>query len=191
MASTTAAERKARGTDLLGSTWTLDPAHTVVEFAVKHLMISTVKGRFGAVTGSLTIGPRDLYDAHLQVDIEAASIDTREEKRDAHLRSPDFLDVERFPRLTFVTRKVTGDLADEFAVAGDLTIRGVTKPVVLKARNEGRMTDPWGQEKLGFSATTKINRLDFGLQWNVALETGGVLVGDEVRISIESQFART
>ncbi len=157
------------------STWTIDPAHTVVEFSVRHLMITTVKGRFGAVSGTL---------------IDAGSIDTREDKRDAHLRSADFFDVENHPKLTFVSRRVERS-GDRLKVTGDLTIRGTTKEITLDVEDLGRVKDPWGGDRAAFTATGKLNRSEYGLTWNQALETGGVMVSDEVKLSIDAQFVRS
>ena len=171
-------------------TWQIDPAHSLVEFAVKHLMISTVKGRFADVEGRVTVEGDDPTTAEIDVTIAAESIDTRVDKRDDHLRSADFLGAERHPSLRFrstgVDRAGDGDLR----VKGDLTIRDVTREVVLEVEELGRARDPWGGERAAFQATTKIDRKDFGLTWNQALETGGVLVGDEVRISIDAQLVR-
>jgi polyisoprenoid-binding protein YceI len=176
------------------TTWSIDNAHSQVGFAVKHLMISTVRGRFGAVSGTVEFPEGTYDDARADVTIDAASIDTREEKRDAHLRSADFFDVETFPTLTFKSRRVqavtaTAEAAGEtFQLVGDLTIKGITREVVLDVEVEGFQKDPWGNRKAGFSATTKVNRKDFGLTWNQALETGGLLVGDEIRISLDVQL---
>jgi polyisoprenoid-binding protein YceI len=171
--------------------WQIDPAHSHIEFAVRHLMISTVKGRFADVQGTVWVDESNTRDVLVDVVIQAASIDTRQEQRDAHLRSADFLDAARFPRITFSGRRVEGDPpSGQFRLRGDLTIRGVTREVVLDISPEGRVTDPWGAERAGFSAETKIDRTDFGLTWNQALEAGGVLVGDEVKISIQVELVR-
>jgi polyisoprenoid-binding protein YceI len=170
-------------------TWSLDPAHTQVGFAVKHLMISNVKGRFPTVSGSVHLDD-DAEHTDVDISIDAASITTGDQKRDAHLRSADFLNVDEHPTLHFKGRRVEGKIESKFALHGDLTIRGVSKPVTLYVINEGRVTDPWGNERVGYSATTTINRKDFGLEWNMALEAGGVLVGDEVRITIETELVR-
>jgi polyisoprenoid-binding protein YceI len=175
---------------LIGTRWQLDPAHTTVEFAVKHMMITTVRGRFGSVTGSIYVDPARPHRPEVNVTIDAASLDTREAKRDAHLKSADFLDAANHETLTFVGKRIEGDLARTFRLIGDLTIRGITREVVLDAEFEGHTKDPWGGERLGFSATTRINRKDFDLKWNVALETGGVLVGDEVRLTIDTQLVK-
>jgi polyisoprenoid-binding protein YceI len=173
------------------TTWTIDASHSEVGFAVKHLMISTVRGRFAAVQGTVQYTEGDFSQATVDVTIDAASIDTREDKRDAHLRSADFFDVEQYPSLRFVSRRVQAISGASFELVGDLTIRDVTREVTLKAEFEGAQKDPWGNQKSGFTATTKISRTDFGLTWNAALETGGVLVGDEVKISLDVQLLKT
>jgi len=170
--------------------WQIDPAHTQVEFAVRHLMISTVRGRFSEVSGGLTAPGSKFGLGQLEVTIGAASLDTREPQRDAHLRSADFFDVEKFPAITFTSRRIEAEPVDPdtFAVVGDLTVHGVTREVRLEVTAEGRGRDPWGNERAGFSATARINRKDFGLVWNQLLETGGVAVGDEVKISIDTEL---
>lgn len=168
--------------------WELDASHTQVGFAVKHLMISNVKGRFAEVTGKVQLDPTT--EPNVAITIAASSIITGDERRDAHLKSADFLDADKFPELTFRGGRVVGDIGSRFALDGDLTIRGVTQPVTLQVTNEGRVIDPWGNDRIGYSATTSINRKDFGLEWNMALEAGGVLVGDEVRITIETELVR-
>ena len=170
------------------TTWSIDPAHSHVEFAVRHLMLATVKGRFSAVSG--TILSEDAEPAKGEVDIEigVGSIDTRDSQRDAHLRSDDFFDVDNFPTMTFKSRRIVDAKGDRFSVVGNLTIRGVTREVALDVTSEGRGKDPWGGERAGFSATAKIKRSDFGLTWNQLLETGGVAVGDDVKISIDVEL---
>jgi polyisoprenoid-binding protein YceI len=172
------------------TTWKIDPAHSHVGFAIKHLMIATVRGSFRQVEGTVTVDETDPTTANIEVIIPTASVSTGDEKRDGHLRSPDFFDVERFPNMTFRSRRVEATSGDEFRVVGDLTIRDVTKEVVLNVELLGRAKDPWGQEKAGFEATTKFKRSDYGLTWNAALETGGVLVGDEVKVSIEAELTK-
>lgn len=172
------------------TTWSLDPAHSEVGFAVKHMMISTVRGRFGSVRGTIRLDESDLAHSSVEVEIDAASIDTRQDQRDAHLRSADFFDVDAFPRITFRSRLVEPVADGAFRVIGDLTIRDVTREVTLAATDEGRGTDPWGAEKAAFSATTRIDRRDFGLTWNQALEAGGVLVANDIRISLEIQAVK-
>jgi polyisoprenoid-binding protein YceI len=161
----------------------LDASHSTVEFVVRHLMISKVRGRFTAFQGSIELAPGSDVPEAINASIQSASIDTREEQRDAHLRSADFFDVEKYPALTFESNRIDG-VPDEFFIYGNLTIHGVTREVVLKATFEGRGTDPWGGQRVGYSAHTTINRKDFGLTWNAALETGGVVVSDEVRIEL-------
>lgn len=172
------------------STWAIDPAHSNVQFAVRHLMISTVRGRFFGVGGTITLDEQNLAGSSVVVEIDAATIDTREERRDTHLRSADFLDAARFPTNTFRSTRVEPRRGDAFRIVGDLTIRGVTRQVVLEVEQTGRGRSPDGTEVIGFEATTKINRKDFGLTWNVALETGGVVVGDEIRITIDIEATR-
>ncbi len=169
------------------NTWKLDPAHTQVEFAVKHMMITTVKGRFTDVEGTIVTDEEDPTASSVEVTIDAASIDTRVEDRDNHLRSADFLDVENHPELTFRSTEVEQVGDNEYRMKGDLTIRGVTRPVELHVEEEGRGRDPWGGTRAGFTATTEISRKEWGLTWNQTLETGGVLVADKVRISISAQ----
>ncbi|MBL8985193.1 MAG: YceI family protein [Gemmatimonadetes bacterium] len=175
------------------TTWAIDPSHTLVEFSAKHLMISTVKGRFAGVSGTIGFEPGASDRATVDVTIDAATIDTRTDQRDQHLRSADFLDVESHPAITFKASRVEGAIAsagDQFRVIGDLTIRGVTKSVTLDATFEGASRDPWGNERVGFSATGRIDRREFGLVWNQALETGGVLVGTDIKLAFEVEAIR-
>lgn len=167
------------------SKWVLDPAHSLIEFSVKHMMIANVKGRFSGVEGVIYADLPDLTTAEIEVTVDAASINTAEPQRDQHLRSADFFDVEQYPRLTFKSKKIERAGGGEYKLTGDLTIHGVTKEVVFDATFEGQGKDPWGNERAGFSAETKIDRKDFGLQWNAVLETGGILVGDQVKISVQ------
>lgn len=166
--------------------WEIDPTHSAAGFSVRHLMVAKVRGRFGAFTGSIKIADR-LEDSRVDVTIDAASIDTREETRDAHLRSPDFLDVENHPTLQFRSTGFRRTGETTFELPGELTIRGVTRPVVLHVEYEGLSPDLWGGTRIGFTATTEIDREAFGLTWNQALETGGVLVGKNVKIELEVQ----
>ena len=170
------------------TTWSIDPAHSHVEFAVKHMMIATVKGRFGVVHGTVTTDDADPAKGVAQIEIDVDSIDTREPQRDAHLRSADFFDAEKFPKLTFRSSRITDISGDRFKLSGDLTIHGVTREVTLDVTSEGRGRDPWGGDRAGFSATTKIKRSDFGLTWNQALETGGLLVSDDVKITLDVEL---
>ena len=163
--------------------YSIDPAHTTAEFIVRHLMIAKVRGRFTAVTGTIDVPEGGSVPVSVDVTIDAASIDTREAQRDAHLTSADFLDAEKFAQITFKSTGVDGS-GDAFTIRGDLTIHGVTREVVLDTTFEGRSTDPWGNDRIGYEAHAKISRKDFGLEWNQALETGGVVVGDEVKIEL-------
>jgi polyisoprenoid-binding protein YceI len=173
------------------ATWNIDPVHSVAEFKVKHMMISNVKGQFAKVSGTLTLDESNLADSHVEAVIEAASIETRDAQRDTHLKSADFLHVEKFPMLSFKSSNISLIRDGELAVEGDLTIRGVTRPVVFSVEGPTPPTkDPWGSTRVGVSATTKINRKDFGLTWNAALETGGILVGDEVTITLDVEFLK-
>ena len=167
--------------------WTIDPSHTEVGFAVRHLMISTVKGRFADVKGAVEFA--DGADPKLDVTLSVASIDTREAKRDAHLRSPDFFDAETYPEIRFVSTK-TVRTDGGWKIAGNLTMHGVTKPVTLDATEEGTGRDPWGNDRMGFSAHGKLDRREFGLTWNAALETGGVLVGDDIKLNIDAELVK-
>ena len=186
MSATAASTTSATGV----TTWSVDPAHSLVEFAVKHLMISTVKGRFGDVKGTVRYDEANPANSQVDIDIGTASIDTRFEQRDAHLRSGDFFDAEQYPLMTFRSRRLEGDLSGEFKLVGDLTIKGNTREVTLDAQFEGRNRDPWGQEKMAFEARGKVNRKEFGLNWNQALEAGGWLLGDDIKLSIEVQLIR-
>lgn len=173
----------------ISSVWKIDPSHTHVEFAVKHLMISTVKGRFTDVEGDVVIVDGDLSASTVNAVLKAASIDTRTGQRDDHLRSGDFLDAANFPEITFKSTRITGD-NDEFKLTGALTIRGVTKEVTLEVTHEGAVKDPWGNQRMGFSAKTKFDRSAFGLTWNQAIEAGGVVVGNEVKVSLEVEVVK-
>ena len=173
--------------------WALDPAHTLVEFSAKHMMITTVKGRFTEVKGEIRMDETHPDRSTVQAELGVASISTGVDQRDAHLRSADFLDVENFPKLTFRSRRVDGswkEAGDRFKVVGELTIRGTTREVTLDVTYDGAGKDPWGGERVSFSATGKIDRRDFGLTYNQALETGGILVSNEIKISIEAQAVR-
>jgi polyisoprenoid-binding protein YceI len=172
------------------TTWKIDPSHSHVEFAVRHLMISTVKGRFAGVAGTVRTDASDPSSADVDVTIDAATIDTREAQRDTHLKSADFFDVEKFPSLTFRATRIAGDPAADFTVTGQLTIHGVTRDVTLTVTAEGRGKDPWGGDRAGYSATTKIKRSDFGLVWNQVLEAGGIAVGDEIKIAIDVELVK-
>jgi polyisoprenoid-binding protein YceI len=171
--------------------WNIDPVHSIAEFKVKHMMISNVKGQFTGLSGSLNLDETDILNSSVKASIEAASVNTRDPQRDAHLRSADFFDVEKFPTLTFKSTGVSRKSDGELEVAGALTIHGVTRTVVFGVEGlSSPAKDPWGNIRLGLSATTKINRKDFGLIWNTALETGGILVGDDVTITLDVQFIK-
>ena len=169
--------------------WKLDQTHTHVEFSAKHLMISTVKGRITDVAGSIFIDERTPKNSSVDVTLNAATIDTRTDQRDQHLRSGDFLDVEKYPMILFKSTRIEGD-RNEFKLTGDLTIRDVTREVTLDVQFEGQTKDPWGGERVGFSARGKIDRRDFGLTWNMLLEGGGLTVGNDIKISIEVEAVK-
>ncbi len=169
--------------------WKIDTTHSSVEFAVKHMMLTTVKGRFTEVSGAVEFDADDPTGGRADITIGAASVDSRDAQRDAHLRSADFLDVERYPTLTFRSAKIEGT-AQQFTLSGDLTIHGITRPITLDVTFQGAGKDPWGGERAGYTATGKLNRKDFGLTWNAALETGGLLVGEEVKIALEIELIK-
>ena len=172
------------------STWNIDPAHSGAEFKVKHMMIANVRGKFSGITGVLHRVDADHTQSTLEVSIDVSTVNTQDEQRDGHLKSPDFFDVEKFPAMTFKSTHIEKK-GDGFAVTGDLTIHGVTKPVVLNVEEVSEPAkDPWGNTRIGLTATAKINRKDFGLGWNAPLEAGGVLVGEEVAITLDVQFIK-
>ena len=166
-------------------TWTIDPSHSSVAFSVRHLGLSKVRGRFSSFTGDVVIA-EDPTQSGVEVRIDVASIDTRDDKRDEHLRTNDFFNAPEFPTMTFTSTSVSGGGSD-WQVTGDLTIRGVTRQVVLDATFEGTASDPWGGSRAAFTATTEVDREEFGMTWNAALETGGVVVGKKVKIEIEAE----
>ena len=170
-------------------TWNLDLSHSEINFAVKHMMISTVRGKFNKFSGTIDFNEADPASSSIDVSIDVASIDTKDEKRDGHLKGADFFDVEKTPQITFKATSITPIKENKFTVKGDLTLRGVTKPVTLDGTFGGTVTDPWGNEKAAFSATGVINRTDFGITWNKNLDKGGLLVGNEVTLSIEVEGA--
>lgn len=174
----------------LAETWTADPAHSNVGFSVKHMMISNVQGSFRKFTATVDGNPADPASAKISAAIEIASVDTREPKRDDHLRSVDFFDAAKFPEMTFVSTKVTKVSETKATVLGNLTLRGVTKPVALDVEYTAPVKSPWGKMVVGATATGKINRQDFGVSFSKALETGGVLVGDEVTIQLELELVQ-
>ncbi|PLY04526.1 MAG: polyisoprenoid-binding protein [Desulfuromonas sp.] len=168
------------------SSYTIDPVHSQVHFTIPHLMVFKVRGDFSDFTGSVEFDAKNGKLTKTEATIQIASLDTREPKRDEHLKSPDFFAANQHPTMTFTSTKVEGNGSD-MTVTGDLTIRGVTREVTLKGGYQGSNTDPWGNERIGFAAETTINRHDYGLNWNKALETGGVVVGEEVVIGLEIQ----
>ena len=172
------------------TTWKLDPTHTTVEFSAKHLMISTVKGRITDIEGTIHLDERNPRNSSVKATLKAASLDTRTDQRDQHLRSADFLDVEKFPEIKFQSSRIEGD-KDSFKLTGDLTIREVRKPITLDVEFEGSTKDPWGGERVGFSAKGKFDRRDFGLTWNQALETGGVVVVNEIKVRVEVEAIKS
>ena len=173
------------------TTWNLDAAHSVAEFKVKHMMISNVKGHFTGISGVLNLDESDVTKSSIAATIDSTTISTGEAQRDGHLKSPDFFDVAQFPTLSFQSTGVVRKSEDELTATGDLTIHGVTRSVVFAV--EGPTApgkDPWGNTRIGLSAVTKISRKDFGLTWNAALETGGILVGDDITITLDVQFVK-
>jgi polyisoprenoid-binding protein YceI len=173
------------------SIYNIDPTHSHVQFSVRHLMVSNVRGTFAGVKGTVNYDPADHASTKIEVVIDVHTIATNDEKRDGHLKSPDFLDAAQYPTMTFEGTKVekTGDA--EFKVTGNLTLHGVTKPVVLKVEEVSEEAkDPWGGTRIGANAKAKVKRSDFGLTWNAALETGGVMIGDEVKLEFELEFVK-
>jgi polyisoprenoid-binding protein YceI len=172
---------------MAATTWNIDTTHSSITFSIRHLVIAKVRGHFKTFTGTVVLDDADLRRSSVNVDIDAASIDTHEPKRDEHLRSADFFDVAQFPRLTFASKRVEVEGTQVVRVVGDLSIHGVTREVTLAVEDAGRAKDPWGNQRAAFNASTSIDRKDFGLKWNQALEAGGVLVGDKVEISLDVQ----
>ena len=170
--------------------WNIDQSHTDVGFAVKHMMISTVRGKFTRYSADIQIDPANLASAKVTAQIETASVETNEEKRDGHLRSPDFFDVEKYPKMTFTSTKVTRK-GDELEVTGNLKIKDQEHPITLKGEVTGPSKDPWGNQRLGFSLDGELEREKWGLTWNQALEAGGVLVAKKVKITIEAQLVQS
>ncbi|MFD1736821.1 YceI family protein [Bacillus salitolerans] len=172
------------------SKWALDKAHSSVDFSVRHMMISSVKGSFNEFSASIEADPSDLTTAKIEFTIELASVDTRNDDRDNHLRSADFFDVENTPTMTFTSTQITKKADDEYEVTGNLSLHGKTNQETFLVTFEGEGKDPWGNLKVGFSAEGKINRSDYGLSWNAALETGGVLVGDQIKVALQLQATK-
>ncbi len=169
--------------------WNIDASHSSAGFTVRHLMVSKVRGRFDSIAGSITVA-EDRLQSRVDATLDASSVNTSDANRDGHLKSPDFFDTENFPTITFATTAVTAS-GEDYLLTGDLTIKGVTKPVGLTLEFNGVAGDPWGGTRAGFSAETEINRKDWGLEWNAALETGGVVVGEKVKIQLEIEAVRT
>jgi polyisoprenoid-binding protein YceI len=173
------------------TTWKIDPAHSQAHFKVKHMMISNVKGEFSALNGALTFDGENIANSSVNATIDATTISTGDPQRDGHLKSADFFDTEKFPTLSFKSTKVSKKGEGEIAVAGDLTIHGITRNVTFEVEGPSAPAkDPWGNTRVGLEATTKINRKDFGLTWNSALETGGILVGEDIAITLDVQFIK-
>ena len=174
--------------DVLGATtgtWVIDPSHTRLGFSVRHAMVTTVRGQFDQFDGTLVLDGEDPANSTATVTIQTISISTGSDDRDNHLRSADFFDAEQFPTLTFIATDVVAENDEDFVMAGNLTIHGVSRPVTIKAEYQGVATDPFGNQRIGFSGDTQINRKDFDLNWNAALEAGGVLVGEKVKIHLD------
>ncbi len=177
--------------DSVVTTWTIDPAHSSAEFKVKHMMISNVKGQFSGISGKLSLDESNISRSTVESTIPIETVNTADAQRDAHLKSADFFDTEKFPVMTFKSTKVARTAPGEFSVTGDLSLHGVTKAVTFAVEGSTEPSkDPWGNLRIGASATAKINRKDFGLVWNAALETGGVLVGEDVTITLDVQFIK-
>lgn len=172
------------------SVWNVDASHSSIEFKVKHMMMANVRGQFKDFQAHVTADPEDLTTAEIDFTVHVNSIDTKDEQRDGHLKSADFFDVEQYPNLTFKATKIERKSGADYAMTGDITIRDVTKPITFDVTAEGIGKDPWGNERAGFTATASLNRKDFGLNWNALLETGGVLVGEQVKISVELEAVR-
>lgn len=168
--------------------WQVDPSHSSIEFSAKHMLVASVKGRFDEFAVEADIDPENITASKAVIHIQAASLDTRDGQRDGHLRSPDFLDVESHPEITFETKRIEPKGKGEFAIVGDLTIRGKSKEVAFEGEINGPATNPWGQRVVSVSAEAKVNRKEWGLNWNAALEAGGFLVGDTVKLSIDAEL---
>ncbi len=171
-------------------TWHIDTDHSLIAFSVRHMMISKVRGRFERFGGAIDFRPDALEQSSVNIEIDAASISTRSEQRDTHLKSPDFLNVDEYPTIAFRSKRVKLTSENEGQIVGDLTIRGITNEVVLDAEYAGTVKSPWGAESAGFSATATLNRHDWGASWNVVLEAGGVLVGEQVKVEIELELVK-
>jgi polyisoprenoid-binding protein YceI len=175
---------------MASSTWNIDPSHSAIHFSVRHMVVSKTRGRFTKWSGQLKFDPANPAASSVEVTIDPGSIDTADAQRDGHLRSPDFFDVEKFPNASFKSTGVQDLGGDRLRITGDLTLHGVTRSVVLEASYEGTGKDPWGGERAGFSGTVSVDRKDFGLTWNKALETGGLLVGEKVELTLEVEAVK-
>jgi polyisoprenoid-binding protein YceI len=171
--------------------WKVDLAHSSLEFAVRHMLVSTVKGAFLAFSVDVEIDDEDVAKSRATVTVDVASLDTREPRRDAHLRSADFFDTERFPTIIYTVKSIDKVSSDRYRITGDLTVREITREIPLDADIRGPVTDPFGALRLGISAEGQVNRHDYGLDWNLVTEAGGLLVGDDVKISVEVEFVKT
>ena len=178
----------AATTSIPAGTWTIDPVHSTISFTARHMMVAKVRGRFKDFTADI-VTAEDPLQSRVDATVQMASVDTNDESRDNHLRTNDFFDIENYPEMTFRTTSIEPD-GDDYKLNGDLTIRGVTKPVTFDLEVGGVTNDPWGNTRAGFSATTTISRKDFGVEWNAALETGGVVVGDKVNIELDVEATR-
>jgi polyisoprenoid-binding protein YceI len=174
--------------ELTAGTWAIDPSHSTVSFTARHMMVAKVRGKFTEFSGSVNVA-ENVLDSTIEATVQLASVDTGDENRDGHLRSPDFFDVENTPTMTFKSTRIEPD-GDDYKLFGDLTVRNVTKPVEFKLEYNGAGADPWGGFRAGLTATTEINRKDWNLEWNVALETGGVLVSEKVKIELDVELIR-
>jgi polyisoprenoid-binding protein YceI len=179
----------AKINDLTPGTWNIDVSHSTVGFTARHLMVTKVRGRFTSFSGTVTVAD-DPLQSKVDASVDIASVSTGDEGRDAHLTTGDFFEIEKYPTMQFVSTGIVPKGGDDYVMNGDLTIKGVTKPVAFELEFDGVATDPWGNTKAGFSASTDVNRKDFGLDWNVALETGGVLVGDKIKIELDIQAVK-
>ena len=173
----------------MSKTWQIDPSHSQVSFSIKHMMVATVRGNFSRFKTELHFNPENLLETRVRAEIDTASIDTRDEKRDEHLRSADFFHVDQFPKMTFVSKRMEHRGDNEYLLVGDLTIIGVTREVELEVEYNGTNTNPWGVQCAGFSATASIDRTDFGMTWNAELETGGLLVAKAVKLQLDIEAA--
>lgn len=189
--STATVQTNTKETSTALSTWTLDAAHSQASFTVRHMMISNVRGEFAKMDGTLQLDEKNIENSTVEVHIDATTIDTRDAGRDTHLKSADFFDVDNHPTLTFKSKKFESTGKQSFKVVGDLSMRGVTKEVTFEGEGPtDEYKDPWGNQRIAFSATTKVNRKEWGLNWNAALEAGGLLVSEDVKLSIDAQFIK-